>query len=266
MFDCYNRKIEYLRISVTDRCNLRCTYCMPAEGIEQIAHAEVLSFEEIAEVARRAVGMGVKKVRLTGGEPLVRRGILTLVEMLAAIDGIEDLAMTTNGILLAQFAQPLKEAGLHRLNISLDALQPDRYREVTRGGEVQEVLDGIQAARDAGLKPLKINCVINESAEEPDAVEVADYARSIGAQIRFIRCMDIQEGTFWTVDGGDGGNCAICNRLRLTSDGKIFPCLFNNTHYSVKEHGIEKALALAVENKPESGKPSSDNQFYAMGG
>ena len=206
MLDCYNRKIEYLRISVTDRCNLRCTYCMPAEGIEQVAHAEVLSFEEIVETTRCAVGMGVNKVRLTGGEPLVRRGILSLVEMLAAIDGIQDLAMTTNGILLSQFAQPLKDAGLHRLNISLDALRPDRYREKTRGGNVQDVLDGIQAARDAGFSPIKINCVVEESAQEPDAAAVAGYARSIGTQIRFIRCMDIQEGTFWTVDGGDGGN------------------------------------------------------------
>ena len=134
MFDRFDRRIDYLRISVTDKCNLRCIYCMPADGVKMVRHEDVLSFEEILDVARTAVGMGVRKVRLTGGEPLVRRGLLDLVSMIARIDGIADYSMSTNGVLLARYAGPLREAGLHRVNVSLDAVDPDRYRELTGGG------------------------------------------------------------------------------------------------------------------------------------
>lgn len=147
MLDCYNRKINYLRISVTDLCNLRCQYCMPEEGIKLIPHEEILSFEEIYEITEEAVKLGIEKVRLTGSEPLVRRGILTLVKMLGAIEGINDYAMTTNGLLLEEFAQPLKNAGLHRLNISLDTLNPEKSSEMPRGGDVNQVLNGIKAAQ-----------------------------------------------------------------------------------------------------------------------
>ena len=151
MFDSYGRRIDYLRISVTDRCNLRCTYCMPPEGVPLVSRAEILSYEEIAEVARAAVAMGITTIRLTGGEPLVRRGLVRLVEMLAAIGGIRDLAMTTNGILLARHARQLAAAGLHRVNVSLDATDPGRYAEITRGGDVRRVLAGIEAGRRAGV-------------------------------------------------------------------------------------------------------------------
>ena len=266
MYDCFNRQINYLRISVTDRCNLRCAYCMPAEGIRQISHSEILSFEEIRDITEVAVRLGIDKVRLTGGEPLVRRGIVSLVEMLARIDGINDLAMTTNGVLLDQFAQPLKDVGLHRLNISLDSLAPVRYREKTRGGNLADVLRGLDAARAAGFKTIKLNCVIDERADEADAQAVKAFGEKQGYEVRFIRCMDIKNGTFWTVEGGDGGNCSVCNRLRLTSDGKIYPCLFNDIHYSVREVGIEPALRAAAGQKPESGHKSENNTFYAIGG
>ena len=144
MFDSYNRRINYLRISVTDRCNLRCTYCMPAEGIALMQHKDRLSFEEIMEVVDAAIALGVDKIRLTGGEPLVRKGIVNLVQMIASRSAIVDLGMTTNGQLLEQFAQPLKEAGLHRINVSLDTMDSEKYRQITRGGEIEKVLKGIE--------------------------------------------------------------------------------------------------------------------------
>ena len=149
MFDRFNRSIDYLRISVTDRCNLRCTYCMPEEGIQLIDHSDILSFEEIVEFTRGAVKNGITKIRLTGGEPLVRKGIVELVAMLASIEGLEVLSMTTNGILLSQFAMVLKEKGLHRLNISLDTLDADKFREITRGGDIEKV-KGLKQSLDTG--------------------------------------------------------------------------------------------------------------------
>ncbi len=266
MFDCFNRRINYLRISVTDLCNLRCTYCMPEEGIEQIPHGDILSLEEIRDITEIAVGMGIDKVRLTGGEPLVRRNIVYLVEMLARIEGIKDLAMTTNGILLDQFAAPLKKAGLHRLNVSLDTLDTERYRKTTRCGNVADVLRGLAAAKAAGFSKIKLNCVIHEKTDEPDAQAVTAFGKENGFEVRFIRRMDMRNGTFWTVEGGDGGNCPNCNRLRLTSKGDIYPCLFNDIHYSVKELGAEAAMRAAVEHKPESGHRSETNTFYKIGG
>jgi cyclic pyranopterin phosphate synthase len=266
MFDCYDRKINYLRISVTDRCNLRCTYCMPEEGINLIPHEEILSLEEIREITEVAVKLGIDKVRLTGGEPLVRRNIVYLVGLLSCIDGIKDFAMTTNGVLLDKFAKPLKDAGLHRLNVSLDTLDSERFRAITRRGNLEDVLRGIEAAKEAGFTSIKLNCVISESSDEPDARAVTAYGKEHGFEVRYIRRMNIQEGSFWPVEGGDGGNCQSCNRLRLTSDGKVFPCLFNDIHYAVKELGVEKALLAAVGNKPEFGHKSEGNQFHAMGG
>ncbi len=266
MFDCYNRRINYLRISVTDLCNLRCTYCMPEEGIQLIPHDEILSLEEIRDITEVAVELGIDKVRLTGGEPLVRRNIVYLVGMLSRIEGINDLTMTTNGVLLDKFAQPLKDAGLHRLNVSLDTLDPERFRKTTRCGNLSDVLRGLDAAKEAGFPTIKINCVISENSKEPDARAVTVYGKEHGFDVRYIRQMNIQEGSFWTIEGGDGGNCESCNRLRLTSDGKIFPCLFNDIHYSVKELGTKRAMRAAISNKPESGHKSETNQFYAIGG
>ena len=266
MIDEFKRKINYLRISVTDLCNLRCTYCMPEKGIKLIPHKDILSFEEIYEVTKKAVGIGITKIRLTGGEPLVRKNILTLVAMLAEIEGIKDYAMTTNGILLAEFAKSLKDAGMHRLNISLDTLNPERFSQITRGGDVNKVIEGIEAAGKAGFKEIKLNCVIKESSDENDACEVAEFAKKHGYPIRYIRRMNMEDGTFWSVEGGDGGKCKICNRLRLSSDGKIYPCLFNDINYSVRELGTEKALTMAIKNKPKSGHKSENNKFYSIGG
>ncbi|MEN8224192.1 MAG: radical SAM protein [Bacteroidota bacterium] len=266
MLDRYNRKINYLRVSVTDRCNLRCTYCMPASGVNLIAHRDILNFDEITEVVKEAVGMGVDKVRITGGEPLVRKGITELIRMIASIDGIKDLGMTTNGILLPQFAGELKEAGLHRVNISLDTLDPDKYTALTRVGSLEEALKGIDAAIEAGLMPVKINCVVTKNAFEPEAQKVKEYADNKGLQIRFIPQMDLYNGTFGEVIGGSGGHCASCNRLRLTPNGMIKPCLFNDREYSVRALGARKAILMAVEHKPKHGSSSQNSSFYNIGG
>jgi cyclic pyranopterin phosphate synthase len=266
MIDCFDRKINYLRISVTDLCNFRCVYCMPAEGVPLKKHTQILSFEEIVEFTKVAVAKGINKIRLTGGEPLVRRGVVSLVKMIAEIDGVEDFGLTTNGVALSKLAQNLKTAGLHRLNVSLDSMNPDRFREITRGGELTHVLAGIKAADDAGFENTKINCVIQEFPDEPDAKEVAAFAEANGYKIRYIRRMCIKTGKFWSVIGGDGGKCDSCNRMRLSSEGMLYPCLFNDTSFSIRELGYEAALDQALYGKPESGHKSHHNEFYQLGG
>lgn len=266
MFDGYNRKIDYLRVSVTDRCNLRCTYCMPEEGIQLLNHSDILTFGEIIAFVRVAVAGGITRIRMTGGEPLVRRNISSLVEMIAEINGVRDLSMTTNGVLLGEFAHDLKRAGLQRVNISLDSIDPGRYRQITRVGNVSDVFKGIEAARKAGLTPVKINCVVKMSRDEEDARGVADFCKRNDLEIRYIRQMDLCRGFFSVVDGGTGGNCKICNRLRLTARGMLKPCLFSHLEFSIRELGHRQALALAVKNKPESGKTNNNGCFYNIGG
>ena len=265
MLDRFNRRINYLRISVTDRCNQRCYYCMPEEGVNFIKHEDILSYEEITEITTELVKLGIDKVRLTGGEPLARRGILSLVSMLNNIKGIQDFSMTTNGVLLTKYAEDLKKNGLGRLNVSLDSVDPIKYKMITNSDTLSEVLSGLHAAVKAGFDNIKLNCVIKESSEEKNAKEVAQYAARNGFVIRFIRMMDIAEGKFWPVEGGEGGNCSCCNRLRLSSDGRLFPCLFSDCSFSVKELGVKEAFTQALTYKPESGK-KAENKFYTLGG
>jgi GTP 3',8-cyclase len=266
MFDSFNRPINYLRISVTDRCNLRCTYCMPAEGVTPMSHADILSFEEILEVVHYGVLQGINKVRITGGEPLVRKGVVSLVGMLARVSGIEDLSMTTNGIMLEEFASRLSEAGLKRINISLDTMDSDRFREITRGGDLRKVMRGVEAAAKAGLQPVKINCVIRQDTHEPDAEAVAVWGQENGYEVRFIRMMDLHVGQFSQVIGGEGGNCNTCNRIRLTADGRLIPCLFSDTGYPVRTMGVEAAFREAIAQKPACGSANSTGAFYNIGG
>lgn len=266
MLDSYNRNINYLRISLTDRCNLRCTYCMPEEGVKHIDHQEILSFEEIIEFTKTSVSLGIDKVRITGGEPLVRKGVVNLVEMLAAIEGIKDLSMTTNATLLDKFAMPLKQAGLHRINISLDTLNPDKFHAITRLGNIQDVYNGIDAALNAGFYPLKINCVIQHSKDEPDAQEVALYAQRKGIEVRFIPQMNLENGSFGQVINGEGGKCHKCNRLRLTANGKIKPCLFSDLEIDIRKTRYKEAIQMAIGIKPEKGIQNHNNLFNSMGG
>ncbi len=266
MYDRFNRNINYLRISVTDRCNLRCSYCMPEEGIQLLRHADILTYDEIASFTRVAVANGVFKVRITGGEPLVRKGITALVRMISDIPGITDLSMTTNGILLKQYASELKSSGLHRINISLDTVDPVRFASLTREGNISDVFDGIEAAKNASLLPVKINCVIKESKEEEDAVGVTKYCLDNNLEIRYIRQMDLVRGHFSTVEGGTGGDCHLCNRLRLTANGKLKPCLFDNIEFDIRQLGYEEAFRLAIEKKPECGTVNDTGTFYNIGG
>jgi cyclic pyranopterin phosphate synthase len=239
---------------------------MPEEGIKLLRNEEILSFDEITDFTRVAVGYGVTKVRITGGEPLVRKGITTLVRMISEIKGIKDLSMTTNGVLMKQFAYELKEAGLHRVNISLDTIDPEKFTAITRNGNIIDVLEGINAAKEAGLLPVKINCVIKESKEEDEAKAVTRFCKDNDLEIRYIRQMDLVKGHFSMVDGGTGGNCPECNRLRLTSYGKLKPCLFNDIEFDIRELGFMEAIKLAVELKPECGSKNETGSFYNIGG
>jgi cyclic pyranopterin phosphate synthase len=279
LIDTFGRTHNNLRISVTDRCNLRCTYCM-AEDVTFMERSQLLSFEEITRFVQIAVPLGIDKVRLTGGEPLMRRDLSRLVRMLCAIPGLRDVGITTNGILLADHAQELYEAGLRRINISLDTLNPERFRELTRREGLEKVLGGILAAKRAGFEPIKINAVSIRGITEHEVIPLGRFAREHGLEMRFIEYMPIgadkwerdkvyfaheileqleqQIAPLVPVDDydprapamefryTDGGGrigiiasisrpfCLSCNRLRLTSDGKLRNCLFAIDEADVK--------------------------------
>lgn len=189
MIDRYNRSINYLRISVTDRCNLRCKYCMPKEGLSEIGHNDILRYEEILRVVRVGVRMGISKVRITGGEPLVRRGIVDFITRLKSIHGLTEISLTTNGTLLKQFAGPLYEAGMRRINISLDSLDRMKYADITRGGDLDAVIDGIREADRLGFAPIKINTVAIKEFNDDEVLAFAAHAIDKPYQIRFIELM-----------------------------------------------------------------------------
>jgi len=306
--DRFGRRISYLRISLTDRCNLRCYYCRPEAGRYRAEErGNLLSFEEIARIVRVAARLGVRKLRMTGGEPLVRRDVPKLIAMLASIDGIEEIAMTTNATLLAPQAEALARAGLGRINISLDTLCAARFRRLT-GGEIEAVLDGIDAARKVGLSPIKINCVLMRGINDQEVAALMDFAAEQHATIRFIELMPMREGLDWKryfiaadevlaqkevrarlrldaplhrdpkeparywprVDGRgivgfitpmSARFCAGCNRMRLTADGMLRPCLPAEHQVSLRallrggagDGAIEAAFRRAAWIKPEIG-------------
>lgn len=292
MKDQYQREISYLRVSVTDLCNLRCRYCMP-DGVCQKTHADILSFEEITEIVTAAAQLGIRKVRITGGEPLVRRGVTDLCRMVAAVPGIEEVALTTNGLLLEKYARELKEAGVDRVNISLDTMDPEKYRYITGGGNLEGALRGIQAAFQAGLTPVKVNTVLIGGFNDDEIEAFVNLTRQRPIELRFIELMPMG-GEFGkeaylpgdevlrrvpelapveTEKGGvarlyrlpDGKGkvglisavsrhfCATCNRLRLTSEGNLKPCLHSNQEIRVRgKHGEEllDTLRTAILEKP----------------
>ncbi len=302
--DNFQRTIDYMRISITDRCNLRCIYCMPSEGLVPMKHKEILSYEEIVRILQIAVRVGVRKVRITGGEPLIRKNVSSLISLIKNIEDIEDLSLTTNGITLAGCAQEIADAGLKRINISLDSLRADRYREMTRGGELDAVLKGIDSAERAGLVPVKINMVPIRGFNDDEIGDFAELTMKAPYQVRFIEFMPFGKENMWkpeyfisaediksrvekfgelhpvrlrrsgparyyAFDGAAGvlgfisplSNhfCGKCNRLRLTADGKLRPCLFSETEIDIKtalrhdapDNEIERLIKLAIQVKPE---------------
>ena len=198
LIDRYHRQLQDLRISVTDRCNLRCTYCMPLDQYDWLARDQILSFEEIGRLVRIFAGLGVSKLRITGGEPLLRNGLPELVGMLAGIDGIEDICLTTNGLLLADAASDLRRAGLHRVTISLDSIDPDTFLRMAQRGRLDSVLAGIAAAKAAGLGPIKINTVVERGVNDQEIPRLLEFARAEGFEIRFIEYMDVGNVKEWT--------------------------------------------------------------------
>jgi len=189
LIDTYGRRINYLRLSVTDRCNMRCSYCMPSHGVSKLSHGEMLSYEELVRVAREAVALGIEKIRITGGEPLVRKGVVGLIERLADIPGLKELVLTTNGLLLGEMALSLRRAGVRRLNISLDSLNSKTFAAITRGGELHKVLDGIAAAEVAGFPPVKINMVVMRGINDDEVLDFASLTLQQGCTVRFIEYM-----------------------------------------------------------------------------
>jgi len=265
LHDSFGREIHYLRISVTDRCNLRCVYCMPAEGVSLLRHDQVLSYEQIALIVRVAATLGFDKVRLAGGEPLARKGLPELVSMLAGTPGLRTLAMTTNGTLLAPVAAELKARGLDSVNVSLDTLDPERYREITRGGGIGDVLAGIDAALAAGL-PVKLNVVVLEDTREEEIAALRAYAASIGAAIQLIARYRLEDPKR---DGGVYDRpppCARCNRLRLLADGTLRPCLHGAFGVPVDFSDIRGSIEKAVAAKPARGGSCDDLAVGQIGG
>jgi cyclic pyranopterin phosphate synthase len=265
MFDRFDRPITYLRISVTDKCNLRCTYCMPLEGVPARQHGEFLSLEQMTEVARAAVGLGVNKIRLTGGEPLVKRGIVDLVRMIASIDGLEHLAMTTNGTLLARNARDLKDAGLDSVNVSLDSLDPDRYRELTRGGRIGDARDGIEAAIAAGF-PVKINMVVLEDTAEGEIPRMREFCSQLGARLQLINHYELvrEKGEEYAFDRPP--SCATCNRIRLMADGMLKPCLHSDEEVRLDFSRLADSLREAIFAKPRRGGVCTTRAMPQIGG
>lgn len=198
--DHYQRPLKDLRISVTDRCNFRCTYCMPLDEYEWLEKSEVLSFEEITRLVRLFVRLGVEKVRLTGGEPMARRDLETLIAKLSALENAPELCLTTNGSLLADRAASLRAAGLRRINVSLDSLRPERFRQITKRGDLSKVLDGLFAAQRAGLSPVKINAVIERGVNDDEILDLVAFAREHGFALRFIEFMDVGNANGWQSD------------------------------------------------------------------
>ena len=303
MQDGFGRRVEYLRISVTDKCNLRCVYCMPEEGLPWLPRNHLLSYEEIAEVVRVMAGMGLKRLRITGGEPLIRRDLPTLVRALSAIPGIDDIAISTNAVLLAEQAVALREAGANRLNVSLDSLRPERIDAISRrAGSAEKIFAGMEAAERAGFAPIKVNCVVMRSMNADEVADFAELTRTRPWHIRVIELMPTGENTDLSRDdyvssdevleriraigelapvAGPAGNgpatyfsfpgaagtigvitpmshnyCDRCNRMRLTADGQLRPCLFGSLQTNLRDalrrgEDVARLVRDTLRVKPE---------------
>ena len=303
MIDEFGRNITYLRISVTDRCNLRCRYCMPEEGVCIKKHSDMMTEEELITAVEAGASLGITKLRITGGEPLVKRNILSICRRAAAVEGIREVCLTTNGILLPGLAKPLREAGVTRLNLSVDTLDPDKYAHITRIGNLEDFWAGLDAALEAGFEKIKLNAVLIGGFNDDEIVPLAELTRRYPVDMRFIEMMpmydsgDFNEQAFIPVDRvleqlpdavpvesdggvaklyrlpGSRGNvglispvsahfCGSCNRIRLTADGKIKPCLHAAAEYSLK--GLDMAGMRAVFEEAIQCKPAWHGQLDAL--
>ena len=294
MQDLRGRTVDYLRLSVTDLCNYRCLYCMGEDGVCKKDHSQILALEELAEIGRAAVACGVRKIRLTGGEPLVRRGILDLCRMLRKLEGLKELTLTTNGAALPAMAAALKAAGVDRLNVSLDTLQPEKFRALTRLGELQQTLSGLAAAEAAGFTGTKINTVLLGGINDDEIADLAALTREKDLCLRFIELMPLGECANWPLErflcadavlqalpqleriGGDGvaelyripgwrGTvglirpmsrcfCGACSRIRVTADGKLKPCLHSDQEIPLR--GLRGAELEAAIRRGAAAKPA----------
>lgn len=302
MKDTFDRNISYLRISVTELCNLRCRYCMPEEGVCKKRHEDMLREDEIIQAVEAAASLGITKLRFTGGEPLVKKNILSICSRAAAVEGIREVCVTTNGILLPELAAPLKAAGVRRLNISLDTLTPEKYAYITRMGSLQQAAEGIRAALAAGFDKIKLNTVLIGGFNEDEIVPLAELTRRYPLDLRFIEMMPMLDSGFGPecfipntrvlellpeleaqpADGGVArlyrlpgalGNvglispvnahfCAECNRIRLTADGKLKPCLHSAEEYSIK--GLDREQMRAVMIQTINSKPEWHGELNAL--
>lgn len=308
MIDSHGRSITYLRMSVTELCNLRCRYCMPEDGVCKKAHEQMLTEEEMVTAVRAAASLGVRKLRITGGEPLVKKNIVSICRRCAGVPGIEEVCITTNGTLLPELAVPLREAGVSRLNISLDTLNKDKYAFITRRGRLEDALGGIKAALDAGYEKVKINTVLIGGFNDDEIPALAELTREYPVDLRFIELMPMYDSGDFTKDAfipytavldrlpelrpdaPDGGVaklyrlpgaqgdiglispvsahfCTECNRIRLTADGKLKPCLHSSDEYSIKGldyEGMVGRFKAAIMAKPSwHGELSSDKRSHA---
>lgn len=265
MLDSFDREINYMRISVTDRCNLKCVYCMPEEGIIKKHHNDILRYEQIYEIVKEASKLGINKIRITGGEPLVRKNIEKLIKMIRSIKSIETIAMTTNGILLEHSAYKLKEAGLNSINISLDTLDAKRYKTITRGGDLFSAIKGIETANKLGFK-LKINVVIYDEISKNELPKLHEFAKSIDAELQTIKFYNINEQKEDTTEYDRPAKCKYCNRIRLLSDGYLLSCLHSNIKVKVDFDDIKGSIIKCINIKPENGSHSDIKSLSMIGG
>ena len=268
--DPFGRKIDYLRVSVTDKCNYRCTYCMPEEGIALKSHNEILRYESIALIANHAGRLGFKKIRITGGEPLIKRDIVTLVDMIRLTGRFEEITMTTNASLLTEEkAMRLKNAGLNRVNISLDTLDEQIFKNITRGGNINDVFSGISAAKKAGLFPIKINMIIFENTKSEEIEKMIIFCQNSGLILQTIKQFSLyskKKDSEALKSYSRPLSCEKCNRLRLTADGYIKPCLFSNKEIKVDLNNIDKSINQAVNSKPFRGTTCINRVMSQIGG
>lgn len=265
MQDSYKREINYMRVSITDLCNLKCIYCMPKEGVKKLPHKDILRYEDIKDIVAVAGELGINKIRITGGEPLVRKEVDKLIGFIRSVKKIKTIALTTNATLLSPLAERLRIAGLDSINISLDTLDEKRYRMITRGGDIKEAFMGIEKAASLNF-PLKINVVIYDELSKIELPKIYEYASSIGAKVQTIKYYDLNAVKEDTYEYDRPLKCEHCNRIRLLANGYLLSCLHSDRKIKVDLNNIKDSLLKAICSKPNMGLYSSVKAVSDIGG